>query len=278
MLFRLVRLRLSLMVTFSAVTGYLLTGSRPDASLLCLVAGLFLLSSGASVLNQVQEQRQDALMPRTAGRPIPAGEIRPLRATFLALFLIVGGAALLSLDGRVPALLGLLNVAIYNLVYTPLKSRSWLAIVPGAVVGGVPPMIGWSAAGWSLWHPMALFLFLFVCMWQVPHFWLLMIRYGKEYESAGFSSITKILTEAQVKKVVFAWGVATSVFLMLFPLFGFAMKPGLLAVLEIANLGFIGAFYRFLFYEKSPRTVRKAFILINSYALTVFILLIINSL
>ena len=256
---RLIRFRLTLMVTFSAATGYFLTGKRPDESFFVLFVGLFLISAGASVLNQIQERRQDALMLRTVNRPIPAGEILPVKAAIIALFFIGSGALMLSLNGWIPVSLGLLNIVFYNLVYTPLKTRSWLAILPGAVVGGVPPLIGWTSAGSYLFHPNAIFLFIFVCLWQVPHFWLLMIKYGKEYENAGFSSISTVLNEQQIKVMVFLWGVLTSVYLMFFPLFGFELKPVLLGSLVVTNLYFIRLFYRFLFKDKSPQTISARF-------------------
>ena len=115
-------------------------------------------------------------------------------------------------------------------------------------------------------------------MWQVPHFWLLMIKYGKEYESAGFSTISTFLSEMQIKKVVFFWGVITSGFLMLFPLFGFNLKPILLGSIIATNLFFIRLFYRFLFQDKNSQMISRAFILINTYAVAIFILLIVNSL
>lgn len=275
---RLIRLRLSLMVTFSALTGYFLTGNRPGWTLLSLLAGLFLLSSAASVLNQVQERRQDALMQRTRIRPIPSGEISPLVASSMAAIMIAAGAWSLYFAGWVPMALGLANIVLYNLVYTPLKTRSWLAILPGALVGGVPPLIGWSSAGASIMHPNALFLFIFVCLWQVPHFWLLMVRYGKEYQHAGFSTISSFLDEKQVRVVVFCWGVMTSLFLLFFPFFDFRISQFLLPVLIATNVVFIRSFYRLLFLqEKAPGTgTRGAFILINSYAMIVFILLIVN--
>lgn len=275
---RLVRVRLSMMVTFSALTGYVLSGSSVGIAFLFLSVGVFLLSAGASVLNQVQERKYDKLMPRTRNRPIPAGEISASSATFIAVALILSGALLLSQNGWIPALLGLLNVVFYNLIYTPLKTKSLLAILPGALVGGVPPLIGWTSAGLSVIHPNSIFLFIFVCMWQVPHFWLLMIKYGKEYELAGFSSISKILSELQIRRVVFFWGMITSLFLLLLPFFEFRLHSILIASLFLINLFFIRQFYTYLFSQSESGTVRKAFILINMYAIVVFILLAINAL
>ena len=226
----------------------------------------------------MQEHKLDALMKRTQTRPIPAGEITLLNAGLIATLLIVSGALLLLVNGIVPMILGLANIVFYNLIYTPLKTRSWLAILPGALVGGVPPLIGWTSAGFYLFHPHAIFLFIFICLWQVPHFWLLMIKYGKEYEKAGFSSISKILTEMQIKRVVFIWGFFTSAFLLLFPYFGFVLHPVLLILLLLANLYFIAQFYNYLFRNKEAVAVRNAFILINMYAMVVFILLTVNAL
>lgn len=276
-LVRLTRIRLSLMVSFSAMTGYFLTGSSPKVALILLLGGVFLLAAGTSVLNQVQECRHDALMKRTVRRPIPAGEISRGKSFVIAVILIISGTFLLSMNSWLTMALGLSNVVFYNLIYTPLKTRSWLAIIPGALVGAVPPLIGWTSAGLNIFHPNAIFIATFVFLWQIPHFWLLMIKYGKEYELAGFSSISKILNERQIKSVVFGWGVITSLFLMLFPLFGINLKPILLVALITMNFLFITLFHRFLFQEGSPKTIRKAFILINSYAVVVFLVLVINA-
>lgn len=265
------------MVAISAMTGYFLTGSSPKWTLIFMFFGVFLLAAGTTVLNQVQESRRDALMKRTVKRPIPAGEISRSMATLTALLLILCGTVLLSLNGWLPMALGLSNIVFYNLIYTPLKTRSWLAIVPGAFVGAVPPLIGWTSAGFYIFHPNAIFIATFVFLWQIPHFWLLMIKYGKEYESAGFSSISKMLNEHQIKLVVFVWGLITSLFLMLFPLFGFTLKPILLVSLVAMNFLFISMFYRFLFMDRSPQTIRKAFILINTYAMVVFLCLVVNA-
>jgi len=276
-LVRLTRIRLSLMVSISAMTGYFLTGSSPKWALFLVFGGVFLLAAGTTVLNQVQECGQDALMKRTVKRPIPSGEISGPAASLIAALLILAGTFLLSRNGWLPMVLGLSNIVFYNLIYTPLKTRSWLAIIPGALVGAVPPLIGWTSAGFYIFHPNAMFVAIFVFLWQIPHFWLLMIKYGKEYESAGFSSISKMLNERQIKLVVFYWGVITSLFLMLFPFFGFSFKPLLLGSLIGINFLFVSLFHRYLFRDKSSKTIRKAFILINTYAMVVFLFLVINA-
>ncbi|MCE1198461.1 MAG: protoheme IX farnesyltransferase [Marinilabiliales bacterium] len=274
---KLVRFRLSVMVTFSALTGYFFSGIKPDGRVISFVTGLFLLSSAASVLNQIQESAYDGKMSRTASRPIPSGRISVREAWWLTLGMILSGSGFLWLSGVVPMVLGLINILIYNAIYTPMKPKTLWAIVPGAVVGGIPPVMGLTAAGLGLLHPKALFLFCFVFLWQIPHFWLLMVRYGKEYEAAGLTSISSVMTVNQIKRIVFGWGVVTSLFLLSFPIFGLSLKPILLWFLIGFNVLFISQFYRFLFIGEDPRRVIKAFILINSYAMVVFILLIISA-
>ncbi len=278
LLIRLSRIRLSLMVSLSATTGYFLTGSAPEVAVIYLFAGVFFLAAGTTALNQIQESNRDGLMSRTKRRPLPSGEISLLSASVVSGLLLLAGTVMLGLIGWLPMVLGLSNIVFYNLIYTPLKTRSWLAIIPGAVVGGVPPLIGWTSAGYGIFHPHAMFVAIFVFLWQIPHFWLLMIKYGKEYEMAGFSSISKTMNEGQIKSIVFYWGLITSFFLMLFPLFGFSFKPLWLILLVGMNALFILLFHRFLFGEKHSKTIHKAFILINSYALVVFIFLVFNAL
>ena len=164
------------MVTISAVTGYFLTGSSPGWGLLYLFTGVFFLAAGTTVLNQIQESKRDGLMTRTKHRPIPAGEISLLSASVVTGLLLACGTLLLSLNGWIPMALGLSNIVFYNLIYTPLKTRSWLAIIPGAVVGAVPPLMGWTSAGFYIFHLHAVFVAIFVFLWQIPHFWLLMIK------------------------------------------------------------------------------------------------------
>jgi protoheme IX farnesyltransferase len=273
---RLTRIRLSLMVAFSAITGFCLTGSPPGMVLIYLFSGIFFLAAGASGFNQVQEFRHDALMKRTMRRPIPAGEISRPAASMISLLLIIGGTILLWHNGWLPMILGLLNIVFYNLIYTPLKTRSWLAIIPGAFVGAVPPLIGWTSAGHYIFHPNAVFIATFVFLWQIQHFWLIIIKYGKEYESAGFPSIRKSLNDREIKLVVFYWGVITSIFLMLFPLFKLNLSTILQVPLIAMNLFFIALFHRFLSADKRSGTFRNAFILLNAWAVTVFLLLIFN--
>ena len=271
---RLVKYPLSLMVAFSAMTGYLLTGNTDSSVTLMLFSGVFFLAAGASGLNQVQERSFDILMERTKNRPLPSNQISVVTALAVSMILLIAGTLLLGYLGWLPLMLGLVNVVLYNLIYTPLKRITWLAIIPGSLVGTVPPLIGWTSGGLSVFHPVILFVAVFVLLWQAPHFWLILIRYSRDYENAGFSRLPVCLDGNRIKNLVFLWALVTSGFLCSFPLFGLKFNSPLIALFLLLNLLFIFFFYKFLFGKEVNQPIRKAFILINSFAVAILVLLI----
>jgi len=202
----LCKARISLFSAFSAATGFLMASSGADRGLIALTAGVFLLSCGSCALNQYQERETDALMPRTMNRPLPSGRIAPRLALLSSFFLICSGFTVLAAvrSSLVPAL-GLFAVIWYNGVYTPLKKRTAFALIPGALVGMVPPAMGWVAGGGSVTDPGLPFLCFFFFMWQVPHFWLLVLNYGREYEEAGLPSLTAVFTRVQLLRLISHW-------------------------------------------------------------------------
>ncbi len=273
----LIKYRLTLMVTISAAVGYILAPTTFNfTSFLWLFLGVYLLAGGACGINQYQEKDIDAKMERTRKRPIPAGEIDSGFALFISLFMVFLGFYALYLNGQLPALLGLANVVFYNVFYTPLKTKTPLSIIPGAFVGAVPPMIGWTSAGGDILHPNILFIAIFMFSWQLPHFWLLLIMYGKEYEKAGFSSISKYLSQNQIKYLVFFWTVLTSAFIFLFPLFDIQIPVFLIAFLILINIGFIVLFYKLIFGITKGQSIKQAFISINIFMLLVLLIFITN--
>jgi protoheme IX farnesyltransferase len=101
------------------------------------------------------------------------------------------------------------------LIYTPLKRKTAFAVIPGSVIGALPPVVGWLAGGGSLIDPKLLVLAFFFFMTQVPHFWLLMLKYGQEYVDAGYPSVTTTFTQKQIKRVTFVWTVASALVVLL---------------------------------------------------------------
>jgi protoheme IX farnesyltransferase len=269
----------SLAVTFTAVTGYIVYSGAIDYHLLQLALGVFILAGGSSALNEYQESKYDARMARTKQRPIPTGEISPRLALFVSLaFILAGVCALFIFFGFVPALLGLFNIFWYNLVYTNLKRYTPFAVVPGSLVGAVPVLIGWTAGGGYLFESTIVFIAFFLFIWQIPHFWLLMVKYGHEYEQAGFPTINQSISPVSLRMIIFSWVIATSAFSVAIPLFLSNISLPFFLVIFAVNILFVSIFARLSFGKVAEHNLTKSFISINVYMILFMILLIIHHL
>lgn len=265
----LVKFKLSLAVTFSSVTGYFLCRNDITPDLFCLAAGVFFLASGSSILNQITEKDLDMLMERTKNRPLPQKNISLNAALLASISLFVVGSLLLLTTGIIPFALGLLNLFLYNYLYTRLKRISFLAVIPGALVGAVPPLIGFASAGAkAAGHDIIVFS-LFMFFWQIPHFWLILIKYSKDYAAAGFPSLLNYIDEKKILYLIFLWVIFTSGFLLVSGIEAFngVVKYPLI----VLNITFIFLFYRSLFVKSLHR---NAFVLINSFSILIMFLLI----
>ena len=184
------KVKITIAVAFTTITGYILAARGYDLGFLLPTLGIFFLACGSSVINHLQERRTDALMSRTSGRPLPAHKISILHAVLIALAeTLTGSAILFFIAGAEALLLGLFAMVWYNAVYTFLKRVTPNAVIPGSLIGSIPPLVGWVSAGGDLMTPQAGLLAMFFFIWQVPHFYLLALRYGHEYEKAGLPSI-----------------------------------------------------------------------------------------
>jgi protoheme IX farnesyltransferase len=267
--FLLIRLPVTVAVTFSAFTAWVVFTGSVTADLVLPVTGIFLLAAGASALNQYQERNSDARMERTRRRPIPSGAMTPAAALLVSVLLIAAGLSILILfSGVTCSLLGFFNILWYNGLYTRLKRKSAFAVVPGALTGALPVLMGWSAAGGQLTDPVAIFLSLFLFFWQMPHFWLLMLKYGEDYRAAGFPVLNDLFTGHQVKLLIMAWLAAASAASILLILFGFfRFHLSALLVLFLNLLLFVRVFFE-LFIASSIR-YRSIFITANLFMLLV---------
>lgn len=266
-LLELTKLRISIASTFTAAPGYLAYSRQPDADLLWCLLGTLLLAMAASALNEVQEHDKDAQMARTRRRPIPRGAVGPAAATTFAILLGVAGfSALLWATGWTPALLGLLALIWYNGFYTPLKRVTAFAVVPGSLIGALPPAIGWTAAGGLLSDPAVLVLGFVLFIWQIPHFWLLALMHREGYEQAGFPTLSRHFTERQILRLTFTWTTAAIVACALLPVVGLVRGLPALLWLGVASLWLLGRAAGLLRPGAAPR---KAFMDINLFALAV---------
>jgi len=154
--------------------------------------GTALVAASASIANQWLERKSDALMPRTASRPLPTGRVSSAEALVLAsLSLVVGMTWLLWQVNFLTAMLGLASWVIYVAIYTPLKTRTPLNTAVGAVAGAIPILMGWTATGAPL-DLTALALAGVLFLWQFPHFMAIAWLYRKDYESAGHKMLTVV--------------------------------------------------------------------------------------
>ncbi len=187
----LFKARLTFLVLLTTLVGFYIGSGSPVDYWLMLhaVAGTALVACGASALNQLWEREHDARMRRTQDRPLPSGRLQPRSVLLIGCSCSLGGLAYLALAVNVlTAALGACSLLIYVLVYTPLKRVTWLNTVVGAVPGGLPPLMGWTAArghlssdGWALFGILAL--------WQLPHFMAIAWIYRDEYARAGFKML-----------------------------------------------------------------------------------------
>ncbi len=184
----LTKARLTALVLITTLTGYFVarTGAGDWLAGVNVLLGTGLLAAGAAALNEWWERDLDRLMGRTAGRPLPSGQMEPGLALVLGLTAALGGVAYLALViNGLTALLGALALVSYVLVYTPLKRRTMLNTFVGAIPGALPPLMGWTAARGEI-DIGGLALFGILYFWQIPHFMAIAWLYRDEYARAGF--------------------------------------------------------------------------------------------
>jgi len=197
---------LSFAVSLSALFAYIMAKGEVRLDMLLATFSVLLVAMGVSTLNQVQEYKSDAKMERTKNRPIAAGRVSPQIGLIVGIVLILFSMALIYF------LLGLTGVNIfmfafiwYNAMYTPLKKKSALAVVPGAILGVIPPTIGWLVAGHTLIELEFIALALYFFIWQVPHFWLLVMLFHGDYKDGGYPTAMRLFGQASLQRLTFVW-------------------------------------------------------------------------
>ncbi|OFX58676.1 MAG: hypothetical protein A2046_10140 [Bacteroidetes bacterium GWA2_30_7] len=265
---------LSLAVALSAFVGYSLTKNINLIDSLILISGVFMLSSAASALNQYQERNTDLLMQRTANRPIPSKNISANEALIFSIILIILGTLVLSTLNSISVILALLNIILYNFIYTPLKYKSQFALIPGGFVGAIPPLIGWFATGNNTLSPAIIFISAFMFLWQIPHFWILLIKYQSDYKNAKIKNVTEIISINKIAFILFIWIFSTSILTFSFPFFGIITSSFNLICLLILNILFIAIFSKILFKSLISNQLKIANLSLHLYLILIFIIII----
>lgn len=233
---------ITVMVAITAAVGYYVAASAAIdwKTLLHLVGGTLLSSAGAAALNMLVERKLDAKMDRTKARPLAAGRMAPLEAAVFGAVLSAAGLAWLALGANLlTSALSAATMVSYLALYTPLKPRSSVCTLVGAIPGALPPVMGWAAARGSL-EMGAWILFLILFFWQLPHFLALAWMYREDYARAGFPMLpVEEPTGASTGRQVVLQTLALLVVSLLPAGFGIAGEGYLVAALAL-GAGFLG--------------------------------------
>jgi protoheme IX farnesyltransferase len=192
--------RINFLVVLTALIGFFLgsDGTIHYLKLCFMLIGTSLVSAGSAVLNQYLEHESDLKMKRTANRPLPSGRLQPEQALLFGIVLSIAGILILAMKvNLLTSFLSCIALSSYLFLYTPLKSRTSLCTLIGAVPGAIPPMMGWTAAtnqvDFGAW---VLFSILF--LWQLPHFLSLAKIYREDYAEAGLQMLPVVDHEGKL--------------------------------------------------------------------------------
>jgi heme o synthase len=265
---------ITLSVAFSALMGFIMAEGSFSGNWYWLYLGVLLTAAGSSAINHLQESGPDSQMKRTSNRPLPSGIIKPAQAAVWAAFLVISGTALLWIyTYPLAAALALINLAWYNLIYTPLKRYTSLAVIPGAMVGAIPPAIGWVAAAQSILHPHIILVALFFFIGQIPHFWLILMKHSNDYQKAGFPSVTSYFSIGQITRLTMMWVTAMALTAVSLPLFGVIKSAALTFFVGIISLAVIISFRNWI-VDPGRINIKHAFIILNIYYLLMMLVII----
>ena len=272
---KLGKFTIAIPVALTGFLGYFMARPALDLNALLSTAGIFFLAMASGSLNQIQERRTDALMERTAGRPLPSGDISLTQAIIATVSLILSGTALLMLTGHLLApILGIFTLLWYNLVYTPLKRLTAFAVLPGALIGALPPLIGWTAAGGDPLDMEILAVAFLLFVGQMPHYWLLLIKVGKEFHQAGLPVITSLFDQRQIRNLSFMWIAATGVCVLMLPATPIIRHRAMSLLLIAAAIFFLIRMFSLSYKGNLVDHWKKAFITVNLFYLLIILVLI----
>lgn len=271
----LAKLKIMIPVSLTGFTGYFAFDPHFSLRIFFLSFGILLMAVSASVLNQIQEIKPDGMMIRTSNRPLPAKRINFTSAFLFFFFNLIAGVSVIYYTGNINAvIIGLFTIFWYNVIYTYSKRITAFAVVPGAITGALPPLIGWVAAGGGLWEKPIVFIEFLIFIGQIPHFWLLILKYGEDYKQAGFPSLTNIFSRAQIKRLTLVWvisSVAAALFLCYFEIIHNTI---IIVILVLISIYVIWQFLDMLKIKASENNYRKYSIVLDLYFLLVLLLLI----
>lgn len=268
------KLKIMIPVCLTGFTGYFAFNPHFSSTILFITLGILLMAVSASVLNQIQEVEIDKKMERTRFRPLPSQRINTKNALIFFVINLVAGILLIFFESNIKAVLvGLVTILWYNGIYTYSKRITAFAVVPGAITGALPPLIGWVAAGGGLWEKPIIFIEFLIFTGQVPHFWLLILKYGEEYKAAGIPNLTDIFNRTQINRITFSWVTSSLLAALFLCYFEIIQSPLIIGIMVIASMGILWQFFNIL-KTQSDKQSKSYSVLLDSYFLLVLLLLI----
>lgn len=232
----------NLLILMTTSAGYFLGGQGAFrlGGMLHTLAGTLLVASGTATLNQYMERAYDAQMRRTAQRPLVSGSVSPQEALSFGLLLSVTGGVYLALTVNLLAsVLAISTLLSYLLVYTPLKRKTPLCTLLGAIPGAMPTLIGWAGAANGLSRE-AWFLFAVLFLWQFPHFLAIALMYREDYAHAGFKMLPDFDADGRFTRAEIIGCTLVLIVVTMFPLTG---RVAPLYLLAMAGSGLFFLYY-----------------------------------
>ncbi|MEJ2112293.1 MAG: heme o synthase [Flavobacteriaceae bacterium] len=258
------KIRLALSVVFSSIAGYLLGVDVVEFKTLILLAfGGYFMVGASNAFNQIIEKDLDALMNRTKNRPIPAGRMSVTTAFIIASVFTVLGVIILYIINPQTAMFGAISIFLYTSVYTPLKTKTPLAVFVGAIPGAIPFMLGWVAATDDFGiEPGTLFMIQF--FWQFPHFWAIGWFLFEDYKKGGFFMLPTGNQDKGTAVQIILYTVWTLI-VSIIPVFGFTGKLYLtpISAIIVFGLGLGMLYYAFQLFKKMTEEAAKKLMLVS---------------
>lgn len=272
------KMRLALSVVFSSIAGYLLGVDEVNYTTLILLAfGGYFMVGASNAYNQIIEKDLDALMDRTKNRPIPAGRMTVRTAFIIATTFTILGIAILYYINPQTAMFGAISIFLYTCAYTPLKTKTPLAVFVGAIPGAIPFMLGWVAATNNFGiEPGTLFALQF--FWQFPHFWAIGWFLYTDYKKGGFFMLPtgKQDKGTAVQTIMYTvWTILISIV----PVFGITGKLELsyVAATIVFGLGLFMLYYAIQLFKKMTEKAAKQLMLASvSYITLIQIIYVVD--
>ena len=263
------KMGLSLSVVFSSVAGYLLGAEVVDFwTLILLAIGGYFMVGASNAYNQIIEKDLDALMDRTKNRPIPAGRMSVNTAFAIAVGFTILGIITLYIINPKTAMYGAISIFLYTSVYTPLKTKTPLAVFAGAIPGAIPFMLGWVAARNDFGiEPGILFAIQF--FWQFPHFWSIGWFLDEDYKKGGFQMLPTSKPDKGTAVQIIMYTVWT-ILVSILPVFAFTgeLSLSIIGMILVLILGLVMLYYAFELFRKRTKIAAKQLMLASVFYIT----------